>query len=219
MKFFVDTADIHQIKNIHEWFHLDGVTTNPTLVAQSTLEAQNKISHHKLIQDICKIVPKGSISAEVLATDTDGMCKEAQALCQLNPQVVAKIPLIKEGLTAVKHLAKKNIPTNVTLCFSAVQAMMAAHQGANIVSIFVGRLDDIGIRGMEIVEDVVNIYAQYQIKTKVLVASVRHTFHITEALQVGADIITIPPTLFAKMPTHPLSQKGLEQFLKSANKI
>ena len=210
MKFFVDTADLEQIKKIWKWFPLDGVTTNPTLIAQSGQE------HHNVIRSICEAVPGAAVSAEVLSTNAQEMCKEAQILKDIHSQVVIKIPLIKEGLIAIKKLSQQNISTNVTLCFSATQALMAARAGASIVSIFVGRLDDIGIRGMEVAEEVVHLFSQYQIKTQVLVASIRHIGHIMEAAHIGADIVTIPPALFPKMIEHPLTDKGLDQFLKSA---
>ncbi len=210
MKFFVDTANLEQIKKIQGWFHLDGVTTNPTLVAQSGK------THHSLIHSICQSVPGGLISAEVISTSAEEMYREALELANIHPQVVVKIPLIKEGLIAVKKCAKKNISTNVTLCFSALQALMAARAGANMVSIFVGRLDDTGVNGMEVVENVVHIFSQYQIQTKILVASIRHVRHVLSATQVGADMVTIPPPLFDQMIQHPLTDKGLNQFLKSA---
>ena len=213
MKFFVDTADLTEIKKIQAWFSLDGVTTNPTLIAQSG-QKQDIV-----IRSICEAVPGGSVSAEVLSTDAEGMCQEAQDLKKIHPQVVIKIPLIKEGLIAVKKLSEQNIPTNVTLCFSALQALMAAHAGATIVSIFVGRLDDIGVRGIEVAEEAKQMFSQYQLKTQVLVASVRHTTHISEAAQIRADIVTIPPALFSKMVTHPLTDTGLKQFLESAKSI
>ena len=213
MKFFVDTADLEQIKKIAAWFPLDGVTTNPTLIAQSGKE------HHSVIRSICETLPGAAISAEVISTNAQEMYKEAQILKNIHSQVIIKIPLIKEGLVAVKKLSQQNISTNVTLCFSATQALMAARAGASIVSIFVGRLDDIGVRGMEVAEEVVHLFSQYQITTQVLVASVRHIGHITDAAHIGADIVTIPPALFPKMVEHPLTDKGLEQFLKSAGAV
>lgn len=211
MQFFVDTADLKQIKEVNDWFPLEGVTTNPTLVAKSGEE------HHSLIRSICEVV-KGPVSAEVLATSSEEMIKEARVLAGLHPQVVVKLPLTQPGLVATSCLNKENISTNLTLCFSSLQALTAAKAGATFVSVFVGRLDDIGVDGMEIVSQVVHIFSQYQIKTKVLVASVRHLSHVQAAAETGADIITIPPSLFLKMIEHPLTDKGLAQFLKSAGK-
>ena len=211
MQFFVDTADLKQIKQINNWFPLDGVTTNPTLVAKSGEE------HHSLIRSICEVV-KGPVSAEVLATSSEEMIKEARVLSGLHPQVVVKLPLTKPGLVATACLSEENISTNLTLCFSALQALAAAKAGATFVSVFVGRLDDIGVDGMEMISQVEHIFSQYQIKTKVLMASVRHLSHVLAAAETGADIITIPPDLFAKMVEHPLTDKGLAQFLKSAGK-
>lgn len=212
MKFFVDTADLRQIQEINKWFFLDGVTTNPTLVAKSGEE------HHSLIRSICKEV-RGPVSAEVLSTDSEEMIKEARALSKLHPQVVVKLPLTREGLVATACLSKENISTNLTLCFSALQALVAAKAGATFVSVFVGRLDDIGVDGMEVVSQVVHIFSQYQMNTKVLVASVRHLSHVQAAAEAGADIITMPPALFVKMVEHPLTDKGLAQFLESAGRL
>ena len=211
MKFFVDTADVKQIEEVNKWFPLAGVTTNPALVAKSGKE------HHNLIRSICNIV-RGPVSAEVLATSSKEMIKEAQVLAGLHPQVVVKLPLIQEGLKATRELNIKNISTNLTLCFSALQALAAAQAGATFVSVFVGRLDDIGLDGMEIVAQTIQIFSQYQIKTKVLVASVRHLSHVLVAAELGADLITMPPALFIKMVEHPLTDKGLIQFLKAAGR-
>ena len=212
MRFFVDTADLEKIKEINRWFPLDGVTTNPTLVADSGAE------HHGLIRSICEVV-KGSVSAEVLSTSSEEMIKEARVLAGLHSQVVVKLPLTKQGLIATACLSKENISTNLTLCFSALQALSAAKAGATFVSVFVGRLDDIGVDGMELVSQVVHIFSQYQVQTKVLVASVRHLSHVLAASETGADIVTIPPALFSKMIEHPLTDKGLAQFLKSAGRL
>ncbi|MYE07255.1 MAG: fructose-6-phosphate aldolase [Oligoflexia bacterium] len=212
MKFFIDTADIHQIKEINQWFPLDGVTTNPTLVAQVEQE------HHHLIRSISEVV-KGPVSAEVLSTSSEEMLKEARELAGLHSQVVVKLPLTQQGLVTTQLLKKENIPTNLTLCFSALQALAAARAGATFVSIFVGRLDDIGMDGMEVVSQVIHIFSHYQVDTKVLVASVRHVSHLLAAAELGADVVTIPPALFSKMIQHPLTDKGLVQFLKSAGRL
>jgi len=213
MLFFVDTAELDEIQKINNWFPLDGVTTNPSLVAKSGKE------HHSLIRSICEEVKGGLISAEVLATSLEGMLKEARELSTLHPQVVVKLPLTKEGLMATRVLNKENILTNLTLCFSALQALSVAKAGASFVSIFVGRLDDIGVDGMEVVSQTLQIFSQYQLKTKVLVASVRHVSHILAATEIGADIITIPPKLFLPMIEHPLTDIGLKQFLNSAKHL
>ena len=209
MKFFADTADLKQIREINKWFPLHGVTTNPTLVAQSGEE------HHNLIRSIAETVT-GPVSAEVLSTSLEGMLKEARVLAGLHPQVVVKLPLTKEGLQATRQLSQENISINVTLCFSALQALTAARAGASYISPFVGRLDDIGVDGMDIVAQIIALFSHYQLKTQVLVASVRHLSHILSAGELGADIVTIPPALFSKMVQHPLTDKGLAQFLKSA---
>ena len=211
MKFFVDTANLEQIREINKWFPLDGVTTNPTLVAKSGEE------HHDLIRSICAVV-KGSVSAEVLSTNAGEMVKEARVLSALHPQVVVKLPLNKQGLIATRFLKEEKISTNLTLCFSALQALMAARAGATFVSVFVGRLDDIGVDGMEIVSQTVQMFLHYQIKAKILVASVRHVSHVLTAAEIGADMVTIPPPLFLQMVQHPLTDKGLAQFLASAGR-
>ena len=212
MKFFVDSADLEQIRDIHSWFPLDGVTTNPSLVSKSGQE------HHQLICSVCEIVKGGMISAEVLAVDSAGMLKEARTLAGLHPQVVVKLPLTKEGLIACYQLSKENIKTNLTLCFSPLQALLAARAGASMVSVFVGRLDDIGAEGMSVVEQVLQIFSNYNLNTKVLTASVRNISHILMSAEMGADIITIPPKLFPLLVQHPLTKTGLAQFLKDAKK-
>ncbi len=209
MQFFVDTADLKQIKEINKWFPVDGVTTNPTLVAKSGEE------HISLIRSIAETV-EGPVSAEVITTSSEEMIKEARVLSKIHPQVVVKLPLNPEGLLATQILSKENISTNLTLCFSALQALSATRAGANFVSVFVGRLDDTGGDGMEIVSQIINIFTQYQIKSKVIVASVRNVSHILTSANLGADIVTIPPALFLQMVQHPLTDKGLAQFLASA---
>ena len=213
MKFFVDSADLKQIQEIYSCFPLDGVTTNPSLVAKSGK------NHHQLIKSVCELVKGGAISAEVLATDTKGMLKEARVLAGLHSQVVVKLPLTKEGLVATHQLSKENIKTNLTLCFSPLQALLAAKAGATMVSVFVGRLDDIGADGMSVVEQTLQIFSNYNLNTQVLVASVRSVFHILTSAEMGADIITIPPKLFPQLVEHPLTKTGLEKFLKDAGKI
>ena len=209
MQFFIDTADLKQVKEINSWFPLDGVTTNPTLVAKAGED------HHEIICALSREV-KGPVSAEVLSTTAEGMVEEGKVLSQIHPKVTVKIPMIKEGLKAVRILKKDNISTNVTLCFSALQALSAVRAGADFVSVFVGRLDDMGVDGMEIVSQTVQIFTQYQVTAKLIVASVRHVSHVLASAQIGADIVTLPPALFAQMVEHPLTDKGLAQFLASA---
>ncbi|ADG13999.1 transaldolase [Methanocaldococcus infernus ME] len=207
MKFFLDTANTEEIKKYAELGLVDGVTTNPTLVAKEGRE------FYEVVKEICEIVD-GPVSAEVISTDAEGMVKEAKELAKLADNIVIKIPMTKEGMKAVKILSKEGIKTNVTLVFSPLQALLAAKAGATYVSPFVGRLDDIGHVGMKLVEDVVKIYKNYNIKTEVIVASVRHPLHVLEAAKIGADIATIPPAVMEKLFKHPLTDIGLERFLK-----
>jgi transaldolase len=206
MKFFIDTANIEEIKKANELGLLDGVTTNPSLVSKEGREFK------ELIIEICGIV-NGPVSAEVISNDAKGMIKEARELAKLADNIVVKIPLIKEGLKAVKILSGEGIKTNVTLCFSAVQALMAAKAGANYISPFVGRLDDIGHDGMEIVEHILGIYENYGYETEVIVASIRNPIHVLKAALMGADIATIPFNVMEQLIRHPLTDAGLEKFL------
>jgi transaldolase len=212
MKFFIDTANIEEIKKASELGLLDGVTTNPSLVSKEGREFK------ELIIEICGIV-NGPVSAEVISDDTKGMIKEAKELARLADNIVVKIPLIKEGLKAVKILSEEGIKTNVTLCFSAVQALMAAKAGANYISPFVGRLDDIGHDGMEIVEQILGIYENYGYETEVIVASIRNPIHVLKAALMGADIATIPFKVMEQLIKHPLTDAGLEKFLADWKKI
>jgi len=206
MKFFIDTANIEEIKKANELGLLDGVTTNPSLVSKEGREFK------ELIIEICGIV-NGPVSAEVISNDAKGMIKEARELAKLADNIVVKIPLIKEGLKAVKILSEEGIKTNVTLCFSAAQALMAAKAGANYISPFVGRLDDIGHDGMEIVEQILAIYENYGYETEVIVASIRNPIHVLKAALMGADIATIPFNVMEQLIKHPLTDVGLEKFL------
>ena len=208
MKFFVDTADIAEIKDLAATGLLDGVTTNPSLVAQSG--AKNFIS---LIEDICKVV-KGPVSAEVAATDYDTMLKEGQRLAKIAKNVAVKVPLTPDGLKVCKVLSDAGTMVNVTLCFTASQAILAAKAGATFISPFVGRLDDISEDGNQLIRDIVQIYKQYPaFKTEVLVASVRHPGHLIEAAKVGAHVATMPPKVIRQLYSHPLTSSGLAGFV------
>ena len=207
MKFFLDTANVEEIKKYAELGLVDGVTTNPTLVAKEGRD------FYEVVKEICQIV-EGPVSAEVISTDAEGMVKEARELAKLADNIVIKIPMTKDGMKAVKILSAEGIKTNVTLVFSPLQALLAAKAGATYVSPFVGRLDDIGHVGMKLVEDVVKIYRNYDIKTEVIVASIRHPWHVLEAAKIGADIATMPPAVMDKLFNHPLTDIGLERFLK-----
>ena len=206
MKFFIDTANIDEIKKANELGMVDGVTTNPSLVAKEGREFKG------LIKEICGIVD-GPVSAEVVSTDAEGMVKEARELAKLADNIVVKIPMLEEGLKAVKILAQEGIHTNVTLCFSAIQALMAAKAGAAYISPFVGRLDDIGHIGMELVEEIITIYDNYGSETEVIVASVRNPIHVLDAALMGADIATIPFKVIQQLIKHPLTDIGVEKFL------
>jgi len=207
MKFFVDTADLEDIKQLAETGLLDGVTTNPSLIAKS---GQNFL---ELIPEICKIVD-GPVSAEVASTDYETMMKEAEKLASLNDNVCVKLPLTEAGLRTCKNLSSDNIMTNVTLCFSANQALLAAKAGATFISPFVGRLDDIGVDGMDLIADIALIYNNYGFSTEILVASVRHPQHLLEAARIGADVVTLPPAVIRQLYNHPLTDKGLAAFAK-----
>jgi len=211
MKFFIDSANINHIKEAASLGLLDGVTTNPSLVAK---EGKDFI---ELLNEIVKIVD-GPISAEVVSTDYNGILKEAEELAKIHKNIVIKVPLIKEGLKAVKVLTEKGIKTNVTLCFSPAQAILAAKAGATYISPFVGRLDDISHNGMDLIAQIVQIYKNYNYKTQVLVASIRHPLHIVEAGLMGADVCTIPYEVIGKLFNHPLTDIGLEKFLSDWKK-
>ena len=212
MKFFIDTANINQIKEAASYGLLDGVTTNPSLVAK---EGRN---FKELLEEILKIVD-GPISAEVVSTDYNGILKEGMELAKIHKNIVVKVPLIKEGIKAVKSLTDEGIKTNVTLCFSASQALLAAKAGATYISPFVGRLDDISHNGMDLIEQIVTIYNNYNYKTQVLVASIRHPLHLIEAAMMGADVATMPFDVIMKLFNHPLTDIGLEKFLSDWKKL
>ena len=212
MKFFIDTANIEEIKKANDLGVLDGVTTNPTLVSKEGREFK------ELLKEICGIVD-GPVNAEVLSTGAEGMIKEARELVKLSDNIVVKIPLIEEGLKAVKELAGEGIKTNVTLCFSLTQALMAAKAGAAYVSPFVGRLDDISNRGMDLVEQIVMVYENYGFDTEVIVASIRNPTHVVDAALIGADIATMPYVVIRQLIRHPLTDIGLERFLADWKKM
>lgn len=207
MKFFVDTADTHEIRDLAASGLVDGVTTNPSLIAKSGQDIS------KVIKEICALVP-GPVSAEVTATEHATMLKEGHYLASLAKNVCVKVPLTMDGLKTCKVLSGAGIKVNVTLCFSAAQAILAAKAGASFISPFVGRLDDIGEDGMQLVADIVDIYRQYDyFTTEVLVASVRHPMHVVDAAKLGADVVTVPPDVLRKLVHHPLTDKGLTAFL------
>ncbi len=212
MKFFIDTAQIEEIREAASLGLLDGVTTNPSLIAQTGRP------FHEVLMEICKEVD-GPISAEVVALDYEGMIKEAQTLSDLHKNVVVKIPLTPEGLKATRWCSKKGIATNVTLCFSPLQALLAAKAGASYISPFIGRLDDIGHEGMELIAQIMEIYENYEFDTEVLVASVRHPLHVLEAAQQGAHVVTIPFKVMMKLVKHPLTDAGLASFLKDWKRV
>jgi transaldolase len=212
MKFFLDTANIEEIKDANRMGMVDGVTTNPSLIAKEGRDFK------EVITEICDIV-NGPISAEVIATDVDGMVAEARELAKLHENSVVKIPMLIDGLKAVRQLAAEGIKTNVTLIFSPLQALMAAKAGATYVSPFVGRLDDVSQEGMEVVEQIVEMYANYGFETEVIVASVRNPLHVLESALLGADIATIPYKVLSKLAAHPLTDKGLKAFLADWEKM
>lgn len=212
MKFFIDTADVQEIRQAAQWGLLDGVTTNPSLIARTGRRFE------EVILEICEIVD-GPISAEVVSTDAEGMIEEARKLAALHKNIVVKIPLIMDGLKAVRWCADQGIDTNVTLCFSPLQALLAAKAGASYISPFVGRLDDISHDGMALVEQIIEIYQGYDFDTEVLVASVRHPLHVLEAARMGADVVTLPFKVLEKLAHHPLTEAGLQAFLKDWEKV
>lgn len=215
MEIFIDTANIDEIRQANDWGILDGVTTNPSLVSK---EKDKGKDFRTIVLEICEIV-NGDISAEVVAIKYDDIMKEARTLAKIHKNVVVKIPLLPEGLKAVKALAKEGIRVNVTLCFSANQALLAAKAGAYIISPFVGRLDDIGQDGVELVEEIRQIYDNYNFKTKILFASVRHADHVKQAALLGADIATCPFKVIEQLYKHPLTDAGLKQFLDDWAKL
>ena len=207
MKFFIDTADLNEIKEANEMGVLDGVTTNPSLMRKA-----GGADFHEHILKICNIVD-GDVSAEVISTDYDGIMAEALPLAELHENVVVKVPLIADGIKAIKSLSSQGIKTNCTLCFSPSQALVAAKAGATYISPFVGRLDDVATSGMELIEQIVIIYDNYGFDTEVLVASIRHPMHLVEAALMGAHVATIPFAVIQQLIKHPLTDVGLEKFI------
>ena len=212
MKFFIDTANIQEIKKANEWGLVDGVTTNPSLVSKEGR------GFKELVKEICSIVD-GPISAEAMSLDADGMIKESTELSKIHKNIVVKIPMTLEGLKAVKVVAKEGIKTNVTLVFSPTQALMAAKAGATYASPFVGRLDDISHNGLDLVSQILSIYENYDFATEVIVASVRHPLHVVDAALLGAHIATIPFKVIEQLSKHPLTDIGIERFLKDWEKV
>ena len=211
MKFFIDTANINEIKEANDMGMVDGVTTNPSLIAKEGRDFE------EIIKEICKIVD-GPISAEVVSTDTEGMLEEARNLSKIHDNIVVKIPMLVDGLKATRTLSEEGIKINVTLVFSPLQALMAAKAGATYVSPFIGRLDDISLEGLLLVEQIVEIYSNYAFDTEIIVASIRNPLHVLESALMGADIATIPFNVLSKLAAHPLTDKGLKAFLDDWNK-
>ena len=216
MKFFIDTANLEQIKEAQDLGILDGVTTNPSLMAKEGISGTNAILAH--YKTICDIVD-GDISAEVLSTTYEEMIKEGDELAAIHPNIVVKIPMIKDGVKALKYFSNKGIKTNCTLIFSAGQALLAAKAGANYVSPFLGRLDDISVDGMNLIEEIRIIFDNYMFDTEILAASIRSPMHIINCAKIGADVVTSPLASILNLLNHPLTDKGLEQFIADAKKM
>ncbi len=213
MKFFIDTANMKEIREAHAMGVLDGVTTNPSLCAKEGIS-----DFEGFIAEICGIV-EGDVSAEVVATDYDGILSEGRNLAKIADNVVVKVPLIKEGIKAIKTFSEEGIRTNCTLCFSSTQALIAAKAGASYISPFVGRVDDIATDGMQLIAEIVQMYQNYGFDTEVLVASIRHPLHVVEAAQLGADVATMPFGVIEKLIKHPLTDIGLKNFLADWDKL
>jgi transaldolase len=215
MKFFIDTANLEQIKEAQELGILDGVTTNPSLMAKEGISGhENIINHYKKICDIVE----GDVSAEVISTDFEGIVKEGEFLASLNSQIVVKVPMISEGIKAIKYFSENNIKTNCTLVFSAGQALIAAKAGATYLSPFIGRLDDISSDGLTLISEIREIYNNYNFETQILAASVRHTMHIIDCAKIGADVVTTPLSAIKGLLKHPLTDSGLKKFLEDHKK-
>ncbi len=215
MKFFIDTANLAQIKEAQELGVLDGVTTNPSLMAKEGITGKNNILKHYV--DICNIV-EGDVSAEVNAVDLEGMIREGEELADLHDQIVVKLPMTKDGIKACKYFSDKGVKTNVTLVFSAGQAILAAKAGATYVSPFIGRLDDVSVDGLNLIQEIREIYDNYGFETEILAASVRHTMHIVNCAKIGADVMTGPLSAITGLLKHPLTDLGLAQFIADYEK-
>ena len=216
MKFFIDTANLEQIKEAQALGVLDGVTTNPSLMAKEGITGEKNILQHYV--DICKAV-SGDVSAEVIATDYDGIIKEGEALAKLHAQIVVKVPMINDGIKAIRYFSDKGIKTNCTLVFSAGQALLAAKAGATYVSPFIGRLDDISSDGLNLIDEIRLIYDNYNFNTQILAASVRHTMHVLDCAKIGADVMTGPLSAIVGLLKHPLTESGLAKFLEDHKKV
>ncbi len=215
MKFFIDTANLDQIREAQSLGVLDGVTTNPSLMAKEGITGEKNIIQHYI--DICEIVD-GDVSAEVISVDFDGMVKEGKILAALHPQIVVKIPMIEDGVKALKYFSDEGIKTNCTLIFSAGQALLAAKAGATYMSPFIGRLDDISTDGLNLIQEIRDIYDNYGFETQILAASIRHTMHVIECAKIGADVMTGPLSSISGLLGHPLTDIGLEKFLSDYKK-
>lgn len=215
MKFFIDTADLEQIKEANDLGILDGVTTNPSLMAKVGVTGEAKVQQH--YKEICEIV-NGDVSAEVISTDYDGIMKEAEVLAELHKNIVVKVPMIADGVKALKQLSNKGIRTNCTLIFSPGQALLAAKAGANYVSPFIGRVDDVSNDGVDLIQEIRDIFDNYLFETQILAASIRHPMHIVDCAKIGADVVTCPLDPIKKLLDHPLTDNGLEKFLADHRK-
>lgn len=216
MKFFIDTANLNEIKEAYDLGVLDGVTTNPSLMAKEGIKGDENVRAH--YKAICDIVDN-NVSAEVIATDFDNIIKEGKELAKIDDKIVVKVPMIKEGVKAIKYFSSMDIRTNCTLVFSAGQALLAAKAGASYVSPFIGRLDDISTDGLGLIEDIIRIYENYGYETEVLAASVRHTMHLLECANMGADVVTCPLNVITALLNHPLTDSGLAKFLADHKKV
>lgn len=217
MKFFIDTANLDEIREAHQLGVLDGVTTNPSLMAKEGIQGKNNILAHYVA--ICNIVEEGDVSAEVIATDYEGIIREGEELAELHPNIVVKVPMIKDGVRAIKYFSDRDIRTNCTLVFSAGQALLAAKAGATYVSPFIGRLDDASTDGLILIQQIVDIYNNYGFHTQVLAASIRHTMHLVKCAEIGADVVTCPLNVITGLLNHPLTDIGLAKFLADYKKV
>lgn len=216
MKFFIDTANLQEIQEAYDLGVLDGVTTNPSLMAKEGIKGRNNILKH--YRSICDIVGDGDVSAEVIATDFEGMVREGEELADIHENIVVKVPMIREGVKAIKYFSDKGIRTNCTLIFSSGQALLAAKAGASFVSPFVGRLDDISTDGIELISQIKDIFMNYDFETEILAASIRHPMHIIKCAELGADVATCPLSVILSLLNHPLTDSGLKKFLSDYEK-